>query len=170
VGQEEEFTTYFAARAAVVRRSAYLLCGDWHAADDLAQEAFIRLARSWDKIRDPLAVDAFMRTCLVRTYLREQRRPWRRHEHPVSDIPEAAVAADLEAAQLGRLAIAGALRSVPPRQRAALVCRYLWDLDVADTARVLGCSTGTVKSQTARALDNLRAAGWADLTSDEVAP
>ncbi|GHJ44471.1 RNA polymerase sigma24 factor [Catellatospora sp. TT07R-123] len=167
---QEEFTAYFAARSGLVRRSAYVLCGDWHAADDLAQEAFIRLAGSWHRMRDPAAVDAYMRTCLVRSYLREQRRSWRRHEDTVGDLPDAPDAAGLEDDRLQRLALVRALRSVPPRQRAALVCRYLWDLDVADTARILGCSTGTVKSQTARALDHLKAAGWERLTSDEGAP
>src|SRR5262245_4373071 len=71
-----EFGAYFVARRDVVRRTAYLLCGDWHWAEDLTQVAFVRLAAAWGRVRDPVALDAFVRTCLVRTYLAETRRVW----------------------------------------------------------------------------------------------
>lgn len=156
---QDEFTAYFASRAGLVRRSAYVLCGDWHAADDLAQEAFLKLAASLDKVRDPTALDAYVRTCLIRAYLREQKRSWRRREYPMAAVPDGPRPTDIAEHQVRRLAVAQALRSLPPRRRAILVCRYLWDLDVETTAGILGCSAGTVKSQTARALDQLRASG-----------
>ena len=155
------FAEYFNARRDAVRRTAYLLCGDWHWAEDLTQVAFVRLAAAWDRVRDPLALDAFVRTCLVRAYLAETRRAWRRRERAAPDTPEPG-AADDTARVDGRLAFVQALRQVPPRQRAVLVCRFYQDLDVAQTAEVLGCSVGTVKSQTARGLATLRSLLEAD--------
>ncbi|MEU2615074.1 SigE family RNA polymerase sigma factor [Micromonospora sp. NPDC007271] len=150
-----QFSEYFAARREVVRRTAYLMCGDWHWADDLAQAAFIRLAASWHRIRDPQALDAFVRTCLVRAYLSETRRVWRRRERAVAEPPELAGDDSIEAANR-RMVFVHALRQVPPRQRVTLICRFYQGLDVAETAAALGCSEGTVKSQTARGLDTLR--------------
>lgn len=157
----EEFAAYFGAHLDVVRRTAYLLCGDWHLAEDLAQNALIRLAGSWHKLREPAAVDAFVRTCLVRAYFAESKRAWRRRERTVSELPEPRSTPDTADHVTRRMVAIEALAVVPPRQRAALVCRFFWDLDCAETARVLGCSRGTVKSQTARGLAALRAAGVA---------
>jgi len=152
-----QFSEYFAARRDTVRRTAYLLCGDWHWADDLTQAAFIRVASGWHRIREPQARDAFVRTCLVRTYLAEVRRIWRRRERPFADLPEPAIEDDTDALAM-RAEFLAALRKLPPRQRATLVCRFYQDLDIAETAEVLGCSEGTVKSQTARGLTALRQA------------
>jgi RNA polymerase sigma-70 factor (sigma-E family) len=151
-----QFSEYFAARREVVRRTAYLMCGDWHWADDLAQSALIRLAAAWHRIRDPQALDAFVRTCLIRAYLSETRRVWRRRERPVADPPDLAATDDDAEAATRRVVFAQALRQVPPRQRVTLVCRFYQGLDVAETAAALGCSEGTVKSQTARGLATLR--------------
>jgi len=147
---------------------AYLMCGDWHWADDLAQTAFIRLAASWHKVRDRGALDAFVRTCLIRAYLAETRRVWRRRESSFAELPEPGAAAaaagaagvaaaddDAEAATR-RLVFIRALGELPPRQRVTLICRYYQGLDVAETAATLNCSEGTVKSQTARGLAALR--------------
>jgi RNA polymerase sigma-70 factor (sigma-E family) len=151
------FSEYFAARHEVVRRAAYLMCGDWHWADDLTQSAFIRLAAGWHRIRDPLAVDAFVRTCLVRAYLSETRRLWRRRERPMAEPPDVPGAGDDAEDATRRVVFARALRQVPPRQRVTLICRFYQGMDVAETAAALGCSEGTVKSQTARGLATLRA-------------
>jgi RNA polymerase sigma-70 factor (sigma-E family) len=150
------FTEYFAAHRDTVRRTAYLICGDWHWAEDLTQTAFIRLAQGWHRVRDPLAMDAYLRTCLVRAYLAETRRVWRRRERPVAEAPEHASGGDDAEDTVRRLVFADALRRLPPRQRVTLVCRYYQGLDVSQTAAVLGCSEGTVKSQTARGLTALR--------------
>jgi RNA polymerase sigma-70 factor (sigma-E family) len=151
-----QFSEYFVARRDVVRRTAYLMCGDWHWAEDLTQSAFVRLAAAWQRVRDPQALDAFVRTCLVRTYLTETRRMWRRRERPVADPPDVAGVVDDAEATTSRVAFAHALQQVPPRQRVTLICRFYQGLDVAETAAVLGCSEGTVKSQTARGLAALR--------------
>lgn len=159
---EQDFAEYFVARRDAVRRSAYLLCGDWHRADDLAQTAFVALHRRWRKIRDRGALDAYVRRTLVRAVIDESRRPWRR-ERFVDELPEVARPGDDGAGEIGnavatREALLGGLRRVPPRQRAVLVLRFLEGLDVAATADTLKCSEGTVKSQTARGLTALRVA------------
>jgi RNA polymerase sigma-70 factor (sigma-E family) len=149
---EQAFAEYFVARRDAVRRSAYLLCGDWHRADDLAQTAFVALHRRWRKIRDHGALDAYVRRTLVRAVIDESRRPWRR-ERFVDELPEVAH----PDGEVGNTVATRAAR-VPPRQRAVLVLRFLEGLDVAATAEALKCSEGTVKSQTARGLTALREA------------
>jgi RNA polymerase sigma-70 factor (sigma-E family) len=152
----DAFVEYFAARVEVVRRTAYLLCGDWNWAEDLTQTTFVRLAASWHKIRDRGALDAFTRTCLLRVYLSDAKRIWRRREHSVAYLPDVAVTANHEESVTRRLLFAKLLHELPPRQRAVLICRYYHDLDIAATAAALNCSEGTVKSQTSRALAKLR--------------
>jgi RNA polymerase sigma-70 factor (sigma-E family) len=157
----KEFDAYFRARRDAVRRTAYLLCGDWHRADDHAQAAFVALHRHWRRIRDRGALDAWMRKTLVRTVVDESRRPWRRERSTEDPVVATAVAdrADGPADSIvTRHVLVDGLRVVPPRQRAVLVLRFLEGLDVAATAEVLGCSEGTVKSQTAHGLTALRAA------------
>ncbi len=157
---EQEFAQYFVARRDAVRRSAYLLCGDWHRADDLAQTAFVALHRRWHKIRDRAALDAYVRRTVVRAVIDESRRPWRR-ERFTGDVPEVPDTSggtpEIGDAVATRTTLVAALRKVPPRQRAVLVLRFLEGLDVSGAANVLGCSEGTVKSQTSRGLDALRA-------------
>lgn len=153
---EAEFEEYFRARRDTVRRTAYLLCGDWHRADDHAQAAFVALHRHWRRIREPAALDAWMRRTVVRAVIDESRRPWRR-ERPAETVEAGAVDAGADAIAT-RHALVDGLRAVPPRQRAVLVLRYLDGLDVAGVAAALGCSEGTVKSQTAHGLAALRVA------------
>jgi RNA polymerase sigma-70 factor (sigma-E family) len=153
---EAEFERYFRAHRDTVRRTAYLMCGDWHRADDHTQAAFVALHRHWRRVRDKGALDAWMRRTLMRTVVDESRRPWRR-ERFTDDVG----AVDREVADpdvATRHVLVDGLRAVPPRQRAVLVLRYLDGLDVAATAAALGCSEGTVKSQTAHGLAALRTA------------
>lgn len=154
--EQQRFAEYVAARRATVRRAAYLLCGDWHWADDLTQVAFVRLAAGWSRIRDPQAVHAYVHTCLVRVYLSETRRIWRRRERTVAELPNLASGADHAERHAWRVEVVAALRQLPARQRAVLVCRFYQELDLAATAEALGCSIGTVKSQTSRGLARLR--------------
>ena len=154
---EQEFAEFFVARRDAVRRSAYLLCGDWHRADDLAQTAFVSLHRRRRKIRDKQALDAYVRRTLVHAVIDESRRPWRR-ERFTDEVPETpAGGPDVGDRVATRSALLAGLRKVPPRQRAVLVLRFLEGLDVSGVAEALGCSEGTVKSQTARGLATLRA-------------
>ena len=153
---DQEFDAYFRARRDAVRRIAYLLCGDWHRADDHAQAAFVALHRHWRRIRDRGALDGWMRTTLVRSIVDESRRPWRR-ERATDALPPASVDGPADGVATRHVLVDG-LRSVPARQRAVLVLRFLEGLDVAGTAAALGCSEGTVKSQTAHGLAALRTA------------
>ncbi|GIH12447.1 SigE family RNA polymerase sigma factor [Rugosimonospora africana] len=161
--EQREFGEYFTARRDAVRRTAYLLCGDWYWADDLTQAAFMRLAAGWRRVRDRGALDAFVRTCLMRAYLSDTRRMWRRRERTVAEPPDGPTGTGGAESVARRVQFVAALRQLPPRQRAVLVCRYYQDLDVAATAAALRCSPGTVKSQTAKALAKLR-----DLLDDPV--
>jgi RNA polymerase sigma-70 factor (sigma-E family) len=160
---DAEFSAYVAARRDAVRRTAYLLCGDWHQADDLTQTAFVKLHGAWHRIRDRGALDAYVRSTLVRATVDESRRPWRR-EKAVDAVPDQPAlsgtgsAVDIAELVANRELVRGALASVPTGQRAVLVMRYFEGLDVAATARALNCSEGNVKSQTARGLAALRAA------------
>jgi RNA polymerase sigma-70 factor (sigma-E family) len=151
--RDAEFTEYVTARAGWLRKVAYLLSGDWHRADDLVQSTIVKLYVCWHRVGRVENVDGYARTTLVNTYLAEQRAPWVRrvvlHERGL-DRP--AAAGDIDAA----LDLRTALAARPSRQRATLVLRYYCDLPVDEVAEVLHCSTGTVKSQTARGLDALR--------------
>ena len=159
--EEAEFSVYVTARRDRVRRTAYLLCGDWHRADDLTQIAFVKLYGAWAQIRDRAALDAYVRRCLVRATVDESRRPWRR-EHATEVLPETAVesgpSADIASGVVNREVVRQALEAVPPGQRAVLVLRFFDGMDVAATAAALECSEGNVKSQTARGLAALKVA------------
>ena len=152
--RDRGFAEYFGARADAMRGTAYLLCGDWHRAEDLVQSAFVKLYRAWNRIAGHHTLDAYTRQILMRTFLDENRRGFF-HRERVTDV-----APDLAVHQAGstedRLVLLAALARVPPRQRAALVLRYWEDLSVEETAHALRCSAGTVKSQTARGLESLR--------------
>ncbi len=150
---EAEFRDYVAARASRLRRTAYLICGDWHRADDVVQSALVTLYLNWDRVRDRGSLDAYVRAALVTRAVDESRRPWRReratHQLPDTAVPEGMALEDREL-------VRAALRRLPARQRAVVVLRFFEDVDVAETARLLGCSEGTVKTHTARALTTLR--------------
>lgn len=147
---DAEFCTLFASRGPTLRRTAFLLSGDWHEAEDLVQIAFTKLYMSWRRLRRQDSVDAYLRRILVRSFVDERRR---KRPHLMSDVPEQR---QEQANTDDRVLVRRALGRVPPRQRACLVLRYFEDLTVNETARALRCSEGTVKSQTARGLDCLR--------------
>ncbi len=152
---DSEFTAYYAARGGIMRNTAYLLCGDWHLAEDLTQTAFAKLYRAWGRVQRHDALDAYLRRVLLRTFLDECRKPWRRE----TIVEPSSVLLNSVAAESSADAdIRDALAAVPPKQRAVLVLRFWADLSVEQTAQALGCSAGNVKSQTARGLATLREA------------
>ncbi|HEX6500698.1 MAG TPA: SigE family RNA polymerase sigma factor [Micromonosporaceae bacterium] len=162
------YREYVAVQLDPLRRTAYLLCGDWHTADDLVSTALIKLFRRWKRVSQMENIDAYARRVLFRAWLDERRRPWRR-ERFTDTMPEPGGTGPVtETSVVDRLALAAYLAELPPRRRAVLVLRYFCDLSVEDTAEVLGCSTGTVKSQTARALDTLRERMLAAVTASPV--
>lgn len=151
-GWEDQFAEYFRVRAQPLRRLAYSLCGDWHTAEDLVSATFVRLYRHWPRVRDE-TVDAYTRRILVNAFLSDRRA--RRRESLMADPPERPVGAPDPAEGL---ALRRALAGLAPRQRAAVVLRYYEDLPVAEVAALLGITEGTVKSQTARAIQSIRGA------------
>jgi RNA polymerase sigma-70 factor (sigma-E family) len=151
---DEEFADYMAARLPALRRLAFLLCQDWHQADDLAQAAAIKAYTHWARVAGANNTDAYVNAIVVREFLRERRSAWRRLVS-LTDAPEtAARQGDHESS----LDLQTAVVALPPRQRAVLVLRFYCDLNVYQTAEALGCTPGTVKSQTAKALESLRRA------------
>lgn len=144
-----EFVTH---RMEGLRRTAFLLCGDWHTADDLVSTALVKLLRHWRRVAAMEQPDAYLRQMLLRAYIDEKRRPWRR-EDSVQAPPDRPQSTN---DPTDRLALLAHLAQLPPRRRAVIVLRYYCDLSVEETAAALGCSEGTVKSQTAKALDSLR--------------
>jgi RNA polymerase sigma-70 factor (sigma-E family) len=147
------FAEYFAARSDAMRRTAYLLCGDWHRAEDLVQIAFTKLYLAWGRVNRHEVLDAYLRQTLIRTFLDERRRGWWRRERTSETPADQPLPADTPE---DRLVVLEALAEVPPRQRAVLVLRYWEDLSIEETAAVLGCTPGTVKSQSAKGLHTLR--------------
>ncbi|GAA2997842.1 SigE family RNA polymerase sigma factor [Actinokineospora diospyrosa] len=150
---EEDLAPFIAARWGSLVRSAWLLTGDRDKAEDLVQTV---LARLW--LRRPVAVDldAYARRALYTTYITWWRRRWR-FEHPTAELPEVAGAADHAEDVSRRLVVDAGMARLSKRQRAVLVLRYFEDRTVEDTAVVLGCSTGAVKTHSSRALAALRA-------------
>lgn len=151
--REAAFTEYVAARGLWLRKVAFLLCQDWHRADDLVQHSLIQLYARWPQAEKIHNMDGYARKVVINTFLAEQRSPWWRRAVPWTEQSRTQeVAADLDAA----IDLSAALSALPPRQRAAIVLRYYCDLSVDETASVLSCSAGTVKSQTSRGLASLR--------------
>ncbi|MDT0345483.1 RNA polymerase sigma factor [Streptomyces litchfieldiae] len=157
---EERFREFAAVQARPLRRTAYLLCGDWHLAEDLMQGALIKMYHSWSRLERRDQLNSYVRRVLLRTWLDERRKPWRRSEsscESVPDSPDVSAEPDDIAHRMDvRSLVHEALLTLPPRQRATIVLRYFDDLSVADTAAALRCSEGNVKSQTARGLRTLR--------------
>ncbi|MDQ1585120.1 MAG: hypothetical protein QOJ90_2939 [Actinomycetota bacterium] len=149
-----DFSELVAARSGALFRTAFVVVGDHQLAQDLLQEALVKAYVAWPRLRDTTKAEAYVRRTIVTTAI-----SWRRrrsfHEHPVALVPDAR-----NADQTERLATHDVLweqvRSLPTRQRAALVLRYYEDLSEAETASLLGCSVGTVKSQVSAALGRLR--------------
>ena len=148
----EGFAEFVAARQLALSRLAYLLTGDHHAAQDLMQSALVRLAGHWRRVAAGGDPEAYLRRIMV-----NERNTWwrRRPPEPVQAVPDRA-GRDEASDAAARTSLVTALRALPPRQRAVVVLRFYADLSEAETARTMGCSVGTVKSQTHVALSRLR--------------
>ncbi|HWS39288.1 MAG TPA: SigE family RNA polymerase sigma factor [Actinoplanes sp.] len=152
-GSDDEYTEYVTARLPALRRLAYLLTGDGHRADDLVQQTITTLYVKWSRARAADHVDAYVRQMLVRTYVDERRLAWSK-VRLLWETPEPVPITDngMEERELVR----AALSRVSRRQQAVLVLRFYYDLPVDEVATVLGCSPGTVKTQTSRGLAAMR--------------
>ncbi|QKG25234.1 SigE family RNA polymerase sigma factor [Actinomadura verrucosospora] len=147
----ESFTRFVAARSSRLIRTAYVLTGDQHAAEDLLQTALTKTAARWRHVgANP---EGYVR----RAMYHEQVNRWRRRgrEAAVAVVPDRPVGDRAGEVDL-RLALEKALLVLPPRKRAVLVLRYFEDLPEGEVAEILGCSVGTVRSQTHRAIARLR--------------
>ncbi|MCF2529589.1 SigE family RNA polymerase sigma factor [Yinghuangia soli] len=150
---DADFAGYVSRRWPIVVRTAYLVCGDRAAAEDLAQGAFVRLHRHWRRVSAQGVPDAYVHRIVVNLAIRQARKL--RHE-VAEEQPPQAVAEDGYARVDQRDELWRALRRLPPRMRAVLVLRFFEHLTERETADALDCAVGTVKSQTAQGLQRLR--------------
>ena len=149
MSDEAEFRDYAGPRMATWRRTAFLLCRDWHLADDLVATVMDKLYRQWHR-RDAIrSLDAYVGGMLARAVVDERRRPWRREHLEDGDNPlELVVVPGGLDSTVERLTLDSYLAQLGPRRRAVLVLRVYCDLSVEETAEVLGGSIGTVACQT----------------------
>ncbi len=154
---EREFVEYVTARLPAWHRTAFLLCGDGHLADDIVQAAATALYRHWRRARAADSLDAYVHRMLVRKYVDEMRRgrfrSWLTPTPPERAAPGGAAA---EAAVEVRDELRAVLATLPRSQRTVLVLRFVCDLSVTDTAAVLRCSASNVKGHTSRGLAAMR--------------
>jgi len=148
------FEEFVAARSPALWRSAYLLTGDAHKAEDLVQAALAKTWRRWSTVARDGSVEGYVRRTMVTTYTDWWRRKWNA-ERPSAVVPDASGPAE-EDQLVVRRDVLVALGGLTRGQRAVVVLRYFDDLTETQTAEALGCSVGTVKSQHARAMAALR--------------
>jgi len=154
MAEESEFDRFVVGRSPALLRSAYLLVQDEGLAEDLLQTALTKAWFAWTRIEDP---EAYVRRIMVTTSASGWRRRWTR-ETPTEELGEPSGLARLDEPANGQ-ALWAAIGRLPRRQRAVVVLRYVEDRTESDTASLLGCSVGTVKSQCAKALAKLRSDG-----------
>ncbi|MEU0686459.1 SigE family RNA polymerase sigma factor [Streptomyces uncialis] len=151
---QQNFREFLANRSSALLRTAVLLSGgDQHAGEDLLQSALLKVVGRWNRIDDH---EAYIRRILYRQQVNRWRLKWPRREVMVAEPPERKVAGDAHATAELRLVLMAALTRLTARQRSVLVLRYFEDLPEAEVARLLGCTVGTVRSTTHRALARLR--------------
>lgn len=169
--RDAAFTAYVQARRSTLYRTAYLLCGNAHQAEDLVQTALTKAYAAWRRLAVADDVDAYVRRIVVNAHVDEVRRPWRRERpglderelHPRGLDPVSRPGLSTEESD----ALWTALRELAPGQRRVVVLRHYWGLSVEETAADLGISPGTVKSQTSDALSRLRVALAPTSTGDD---
>lgn len=137
-------------------RSAYLLCGNGHRAEDLVQTVLAKVYPRWGRVRQHENVRAYVHSALTRTYISDRRRRWN-GESPSPDLPQTTAGTDRLGVIDDRDALRVTLQSLPTRQRAALVLRFYHQYSEAETAASMGCSVASVKALTRRGLQAVRA-------------
>jgi RNA polymerase sigma-70 factor (sigma-E family) len=151
--RDQEYSEYVVSRRSRLVGTAYLLCGDRHQAEDLVQTALAKLYVAWPRVRRSEGADAYVRRILVNAGIDASRRAWRR-EHAASELPEQPVEEGLGLEDRDELM--AALSTLATGQRRVIVLRYWLGLSVEETAADLQITAGTVKSQSSKALQNLR--------------
>jgi RNA polymerase sigma-70 factor (sigma-E family) len=152
---DDEFVAFAGARQAQLRRTAYLICGDWHQASDIVQEALIRVYVAWPRLVRRDALGAYARRAVVNVAI-DMSRKRSSTEIPTVADEERPHDTDVAGSVTRQQTLLAALARLPERQRACVVLRYFEDLPVSEVAEVLGCTQGTVKSQTSRAISTLQ--------------
>ncbi|MGA5761512.1 SigE family RNA polymerase sigma factor [Nonomuraea bangladeshensis] len=150
----DSFREFMAAHQQSLMRTAYLLTGDAHLAEDLLQSVLLKVLRRWPKLADVTNPQAYARRALVNQYISWRRRLARVTELPRAEPPDRPYST--EDSTVVRIVMLRALAQLPPRQRAVIVLRYYEDLTEHETAKLLSCSIGTVKNQAHHALARLR--------------
>ncbi|WP_370240530.1 SigE family RNA polymerase sigma factor [Aeromicrobium sp.] len=153
--QEAAFVEFVATRRDQLRRIAYGMCGDWHAADDLTQTALVKLYAAWPRVERKGREDAYVRRILLNAAIDAARRPHRR-DALTDTVPDVARADPALALHDTRDALLAALQQLPAEQRAVVLLRHWLGLAVAEVAATLDLPEGTVKSHTSRGLAALR--------------
>ncbi|QSR32619.1 SigE family RNA polymerase sigma factor [Nocardioides sp. S5] len=154
VDRDAEFTAYVVQRRPQLYRLAFLLCSDAHRAEDIVQTALAKLYTAWDRASRLDGIDAYVRRIVVNSHLDDTRRPWRRERVRETEHLDGPAVTPLGVEETD--ALWSALRALPEGQRRVVVLRHYWGLSVEETARDLGISTGTVKSQSSLAVHQLR--------------
>ena len=152
--RDAEFAAYMEARQPSLLRTAYLLTGDRHNAEDLVQTSLAKLYLAWDKVKDRDSVDGYVRRIMVNENNSLWRRGWKKREYASETLPERQVVDEYDEGQSS--ALWEVVQTLPRKARAVVVLRYYEQLSEAETAEILGISVGTVKSQASRALATLR--------------
>jgi len=155
VSEPDGFRAFVEARSRALLRSGWLLTGDWQAAEDLVQTALAAAWPRWASLTRAEAPELYVRKIMVTTFLRWRRRRWN-GEITTGEVPDHRAGGDAFGQVDVRLSLAAALDCLPARQRVVIVLRYFADLSEAQTAAVMGCSAGTVKSHSAKAMSRLR--------------
>ena len=152
--QEAEFRSFAVAQRESLRRYAYLLCRDWYEADDIVQKALTKMFAAWKRV-EPGGAPAYVRKIVTNVYISHRRLSWVRRERASAELPVQLLDRPQEVVEV-RIELIAALDRLPKRQRATLVLRYWEQLSVDETATAMNCSTGTVKSQSAKGLHKLK--------------
>lgn len=150
---QSEFAEFVAARSGSLIRLAYVLTGDQHAAEDLLQTALAKTAGRWRKIRS--APEAYVRRVMYHEQVSRWRSPRWGREHTAATLPDRPETERPDEIET-RVTMQQALLALPARKRAVLVLRYYEDLSESEVAKIMGCSIGTVRSQTHQAVTRLR--------------
>jgi RNA polymerase sigma-70 factor (sigma-E family) len=164
-GSAADFAAYVAGHRRSLVAVAYTLTRDHHSAEDLVQCVLASMLVAWPRIRDPRAADAYVRRAMANQNISWWRQRWRNAEQSSDEVPEPRVAEAVSPATTPgageppdeRARLWGLVQALPPKQRAAVVLRFYEDMSEAEVARTMGCSVGTVKSNTSRGLAALRA-------------
>jgi RNA polymerase sigma-70 factor (sigma-E family) len=153
---DDDFASFFTNAWPRLFRTALAISGDRGLAEDAVQMGFAKAYASWKRVQAADHPEAYVRRIVVNEVLGIRRRGWWRREQSRDEVPTSADERSLEHEAVDRAVLWDAVSALPPRQRAVVVLRYYADLSEADIADALGCSRGTVKSQAAAGLNNLR--------------